>query len=526
MQRFSLTTLGCKVNQYDGSAVATILRRMGWSGAEGSGQADLVVINTCCVTTTAMRKSRQAVTKACRDSPGAAVLVVGCYGDYDHQRIGKLLASTDPPTGPVMIAGHCDDLPAKIEQFVNSLLAGQDRQSAESATTARSKSDRKRYDVSMRADRQGTIGIGIAKVIPTTGSNPLSAGCIGNTETSNPATSSPTYIKAKRPGPVKHNRALAVGLNQIDKFENRQRAFVKVQDGCDAFCTYCIVPHLRRRVWSKSIDAVHTECSRLVAAGHKEIVLCGVFLGAFGRETAIRRQWKQDQQSKLPELLTRVAGIDGLWRVRLSSLEPGDLTDELLAVCKNTPRFAPHLHLPLQSGSGAILRRMNRQYSPDDYRDAVDRLRDALDRPAITTDVIVGFPGETDDDFAATLEMARYAGFAKMHTFPFSPIEPTPAWVWRDQAPDRQIVRDRISQLADLEGELADRYRRQFVGQVVESLVDHPAGSDGLGQAITDRYQRVSFRPAGQDDLTGKVVRLAIEDVSADGLTGSMVEIR
>ena len=164
-------------------------------------------------------------------------------------------------------------------------------------------------------------------------------------------TASPDSIRTRRTAAVKANVPGTARLGSIDRFAAHQRAFVKVQDGCDAFCTYCIVAYTRPRVWSREPGEILRECRRLVEAGHKEIVLCGVFLGAFGRATAVRRRW-DDAPSALPELLKQVAGLDGLWRVRLSSLEPGDVSDELLAAVRDLPRVAPHFHLPLQSSSG------------------------------------------------------------------------------------------------------------------------------------------------------------------------------
>jgi len=170
-------------------------------------------------------------------------------------------------------------------------------------------------------------------------------------------------IRARRQAAVKVKSPGTRRLGPIEHFPRHQRAFVKVQDGCDAFCSYCIVPYARANVWSRDADEVVAECRRLVQAGHKEIVLAGVFLGAYGRDTTIRRRWDK-RPDALAGLVRRVADIDGLWRVRLSSLEPGDLTDELLAAAGELPNFAPHFHLPLQSGSPRILSRMNRQYSP------------------------------------------------------------------------------------------------------------------------------------------------------------------
>lgn len=241
---------------------------------------------------------------------------------------------------------------------------------------------------------------------------------------------------------VKHNLG-AAGLPEIEHFAGHQRAFVKVQDGCDAGCTYCVVPQVRARVWSRPSGEVLHEVETLVANGHKEIVLCGVFLGAYGRATTVRSRW--DAPSALPDLLRRVAGTAGLWRVRLSSLEVGDVTDELLDVFGDCPAVAPHFHLSLQSGSEKVLRRMNRRYAPRQFLDAVGRIRARLERPAVTTDVIVGFPGETDEDFEATMHLARRAAFSRIHIFRFSPREGTPAWQWRSQGPPAEIVKARCA---------------------------------------------------------------------------------
>ena len=489
MQRFSVTTLGCKVNQYDGNAIATLLRRAGWVQVPPGEPADLTVVNTCCVTASAMRKTRQAIRRVIRKSPGAAALVFGCYSDYDAERILRLLLSHDLPPDRVMIAGHHEGLCGRLEQFLLRLAepicpAGQ---------TAHRGSDQC-VDTAYLASETNISG--------------------------------PSNIKARRNRLVKQNVSPADRLHQIDRFEAHQRAFVKVQDGCDAFCSYCIVPYTRPHVWSKDIDSIETECRNLVAGGYREIVLAGIFLGAFGRSGAIRRKWAKTNSSPLGRLVTRIAGIEGLWRVRLSSLEPGDLSDELLEVFAECPNVAPHFHLPLQSGSQRILQRMNRQYTIRQYRDTIDRLRDAIDSPAITTDVIVGFPGESDDDFTATLDLARYAGFAKIHAFPFSPIEPTVAWNWRDERPPPNVVRQRIALLAKLERELADDYARRFVNHQTEGIVESArTGRENSRQALTDRYLRVSFDiPENcQKDLTGEVVRLRIEELSPQGLRGRLL---
>jgi len=314
----------------------------------------------------------------------------------------------------------------------------------------------------------------------------------------------------------------AAGLEAIERFGGHQRAFVKVQDGCDAFCSYCIVPHVRSRVWSRPIEAIVAEAGGLVAAGHREIVLCGVHLGAFGRDTTVGRKWAGP--GPLPELVRRVAETDGLWRLRLSSLHPGDVTAELLDVLVDRPTVAPHLHLPLQSGSDAILKRMGRQHTAKDFLDAVSRFRETVgDAAAVTTDVIVGFPGETDEDFAATMAVAREARFSKIHIFPFSAREGTAAWKWRSEGPPAAIVRRRCDELAELERSLADDFRAAFIGRTVDVLVEQPNAETPAGHAhgLTDRYLDTTFPTNEPGSLIGQVATVTITAATPAGLTGT-----
>jgi threonylcarbamoyladenosine tRNA methylthiotransferase MtaB len=499
MPQFSITTLGCKVNQYESSAIAAALRRGGMQQAPSAPAAELVVVNTCCVTSTAMRKSRQALRRAVRAAPGCTVLVAGCYGDYHPRRIRGILAAMDVPAHRGIVAGHHGNLAAVIEQLVRQW-----------GTPVGHTSEARTRQVGLRLEHAGH-----ERLMGANGSGPA---------TSLP---SPYSIKVARRRAVKGKPVGTRLLGPIDRFPGHQRAFVKVQDGCDALCAFCIVPYCRSVVWSRSIDSVEAECRALVAAGHREIVLCGVFLGAFGRETALRRRWGS-QPERLSELVRRVAAIEGLWRLRLSSIEADDVTDELLGVFAQLPNVAPHFHLPLQSGSDRILGRMNRQYRSEAFFRTVARIREALDRAALTTDVIVGFPSETEADFQATLDAASRCAFAKIHAFPFSAVRGTAAWALRNEAPPRDVVKRRMGLLARLERHLAAEYRRQFVGDCTEALVEAPDGKGlPMRRAMTDRYQAVRFRDAfadGHDRLTGRVVRLHIDAVTADGLAGHLVD--
>ncbi len=448
------------------------LEAAGWIQAEPGMQASLLVINTCCITTTAMAKSRNSLSRAVRKRPNAAVIVAGCYSDYDRKRLLKILDDFGVPANRRMLTGHHHDVADNLRTFIQSLS---------------------------QADP-------VEKILDDQPSVPCQ----------------PSTIKTRRLAAVKGNVAATRNLPGIRRFSNRQRAFVKVQDGCDAFCSYCIVPYTRPRVWSRRPEEILNECRTLAASGHREIVLCGVFIGAFGQQTTLRRKWPA-QTDALAELLCRVCDIDDLWRVRLSSIEPGDVTDKLLNAIAECPKAAPHLHLPLQSGSPAILRSINRQYTVDQFRRTVQRVQQALDRPALTTDIIVGLPGETDADFAQTIDVTRDAGFVKIHAFHFSPIEGTAAWHQRDQVPPHEVVKARMAKLAEIEAESARQYRLPFVGQTVEALVERPRRGQACRQGMTDRYQSIRFTPTKPvRELTGQVVRLRVDAATPEGLDGTL----
>jgi len=491
MQAFTITTLGCKVNQCDSSALLTLLGRLGLSQARPGQPCDLVVVNTCCVTAPAMRKSRQAIRKALRQSPAACVAILGCYATYHQARLRQMLDELGVSSHRSLIAGHHKNVSAKLGELIGQC-------STIKCSTA----------------APGCENLHSQQKHPQPGAAVLHE--------------TPANLPARRNQAIASQAVGTTNLPLVDKFAGHQRAFVKVQDGCDAFCSYCVVCYTRPRVTSKTIEQVLAQCRQLISAGHREIVLCGVFLGAFGRDTAIRKRWPANEPAMLPELLERVAQLDGLWRVRLSSLEPGDVTERLLDIYASQPGAAPHFHLPLQSGSGRILEKMNRQYTPEQFARTVETLRTRLDRPAITTDIIVGFPGEDEAAFAQTLDQARVAGFAKIHAFPFSAIEPTAAWRYRHEAPKPEVVRERLERLAELETDLAREYRRKFVSETLEGIIETTKPAPAISQAMTDRYLTVQFPadlPTSQrtsQKKPGSIVSLRIDSTTPTGLSGTI----
>lgn len=310
------------------------------------------------------------------------------------------------------------------------------------------------------------------------------------------------------------------------------RAEVRIQDGCDAHCTFCIIPTLRPTLRSKSVTDVVDETKRLVELGHREIVLAGIFLGAYGHETALRRRQTHAAMDPLADLLDAVAQVPGLARLRLSSLEPGDVTQALLdAMIANRPVVVPHLHLPLQSGSDAILKRMNRQYRVGDYLDMIEAANEALSDdtglpPAITTDIICGFPGESEADFLETVQVAQRVGYMHMHVFPFSPREGTAAARWTDRFVPDAVSKARVRHLIALEDDpidgLAMQWRRRFIGRTLRVILEQPeSDASGIMTGRCDHYDRVHV---ATDKPRGTICRVRITHACPTHVAGHVIE--
>ena len=263
----------------------------------------------------------------------------------------------------------------------------------------------------------------------------------------------------------------------ISRFDGHQRAFVKVQDGCLLHCSYCIIPRGRPHLRSRPIDEIVDEVERLAARGCQEIVLTGIHLGHYGID--LSRGLPKSRWNRLWHLLERLAELPGEFRVRLSSLEAAEVREDLVRVLASSPRFCPHLHLCLQSGSDRILALMRRRYTSAGFLERCRRLETALDQPAFTTDVIIGFPGETEADFEETCRVLRAVGFCKIHVFSFSPRRGTPAALLSNAVPSA-IVAQRRRRMRELERELGTAYRRRLLGRRLDVLVEG-ADSDRPG---------------------------------------------
>ena len=294
-------------------------------------------------------------------------------------------------------------------------------------------------------------------------------------------------------------------------FGRHTRAYLKIQDGCSIGCSYCIVPSLRGGSRDKPLSVILEEAEALVRRGYREVVVAGVSVGLYGSESGV----------SLPEVLQNLIGIAGLERIRMSSLHPQEVTDELLAVWRSSEKMMPHVHLPLQSGSTAVLKAMRRGHTAEDYLSAVDRFKAVLDRPAFTTDVITGFPGETEADFEQTCAVAEAVGFLRMHIFPYSARPGTLAAKMEGRVRS-EIAAERAAQLKQLGAVLARQVLGRFGGGE-ESVLFEKQVKGNLVEGHGARYFRLQAE--GGEALVGQVARVRLcAGGNSEPMMGSLVE--
>lgn len=294
---------------------------------------------------------------------------------------------------------------------------------------------------------------------------------------------------------------------------SRTRAILKVQDGCNAHCAYCIIPHVRPRPGSKPMEVVLAEARALAAAGHRELVVTGIHVGLYGVDLG--------PEHSLGELLARLGDVDSIWRIRLSSVELLEIPDRLIELMRESDRFCPHLHVPLQSGDDEVLARMNRRYTGAQFLARASQLLDAVPVMSLTTDVIVGFPGETEAAFRHTMEVARRLSFSKIHVFPFSPRRGTSAATMSGQV-DPETVRRRRDLMLTLSDELGLGFRQGFLNKTVEVLVESTGNVCGAPlDGLTPHYVRV--RLSGGSIRSGERVRALVRSVDAHVMVGEAI---
>jgi len=304
----------------------------------------------------------------------------------------------------------------------------------------------------------------------------------------------------------------SIWSTSITSFNGHTRALVKIQDGCDSFCTYCIVPHVRGgKINSRPLDSIVREVRSLAENGHGEIVLTGIHLGAYGRD--------MDYETNLAHVLRTVHSVENIQRIRLSSIEPMDITDDLIDAVASLPKCAHHFHISLQSGSDRILKFMRRGYTSAEFEDIVNRIKVAILDVGLSTDVMVGFPGETEQDFKDTCELIDRVQFSRLHVFRYSPRSGTPAAEFPDRV-QNSVASRRSQEVRSLGESLARKFRSQMLGQLSEVLVeDTREGKGKLLAGYTSNYVRVLIADA-PDELAGQIAKVKLIDMKDKYMIG------
>ena len=309
-----------------------------------------------------------------------------------------------------------------------------------------------------------------------------------------------------------------IDINHTNEYENlnlsrtgeHTRAYIKVQDGCNQFCSYCIIPFARGRVRSRSLEDVVQEVTTLSGNGYKEVVLTGIHLSSYGIDFEAQEAGKK---TDLLTLILAVHEIPGIERIRLGSLEPRIITEEFAKTIAGLPKMCPHFHLSLQSGCDATLKRMNRRYTTGEYYEKCELLRKYFDHPALTTDVIVGFPGETEEEFEESKAFVDKVNFYETHIFKYSKREGTRAAVMENQVPE-QIKAERSAQLIELGAKKQEAYEKEMVGKNVEILVEEPAQINGKEVQVGHTKEYIKVALESDENLQNQIVKVRIDDHS------------
>lgn len=436
MKKVFITTLGCKVNQFESAAFKTGFKERGMAVVSKNEGADLIVVNTCAVTAAAGAQSRQTIRQALRRNPSADIIITGCYAEI----AAKELSDEKELQG----RGYSLIGNSKKDQLVASVLS------------------------------------------KDSGTQEIIMGAIGG--------------------------AKEICRLPVRRFGERSRAYLRVQDGCESFCTYCIVPYTRGPSRSLPIDEVVEQARIFTDEGHKEIVLTGIHLGYYGKDLA----GKDDLLSLLDKLTLATPKTS----YRISSLEPQEINESLLDLMQERKNIQPHLHIPLQSGNDEILARMNRRYTIDQFRNVIKLCHERLPDAAIGIDILAGFPGETDKHFDAAKLFLQSLYFSYLHVFPYSIRPGTVAANFKEQVP-KNIKDSRVAQLRSISDEKKIAFYQSQLSQIRPVLVEGRRGSDGLLKGFTDNYISVHFD--GPDSLLNSITSVRLLLLKDNNVIGERV---
>lgn len=448
MPGFFVENFGCRATQADGAALERQFEEQGLLRAAAPAQASVVVLNTCTVTTGADQDARAAIRRVRRQNPEAKIIVTGCYAQRAPEEIAAL-------PGVSLVIGNSHK-----------------HQLAEIALSSR-----------------------VSSHLPPS-FVPLS----GLTENAQLTTDHSIFVSDI----FAHTELLAAPV--FDAANERTRPNLKIQDGCDNRCSFCVIPYVRGQSRSLQLNRIIAEVNTLVESGYREVVISGINLGRWGRDleiasthvgtAALGCPGEQGSPASLVHLVRAILDETSLEKLRISSVEPMDWSDALIDQVATSPRIAKHAHVPMQSGSDAVLRRMHRKYRPWHYREKVEKIHSAMPQAAIGADVMVGFPGETDSEFEETRQMIVDLPFTYLHVFTYSARPGTPAASMPNQVPVH-IARERNRILRELASEKKLAFMRTFIGKSLEAITLNVVGNDADGEfteALTDNYLKLRLR--------------------------------
>ncbi len=464
MKSVALHNLGCKVNSYEFDGMQQMLRESGYKIVPFDQEADVYIINTCTVTNIADRKSRQMIHRAKKRNPQAVVVAAGCYVQTAGEALGQEEA-IDIAIGN----NRKKDIVSILEDYWKSRMSPAD-------------------DAGAPVEDSGK------------------AECVKAGRTEDPKDSSGRAVLEI----IDIAAAREYEEMQLTQTAEHTRACIKIQDGCNQFCSYCIIPYARGRVRSRREEDIVREVQGIVRAGYREIVLTGIHISSYGVDRG---------KTELLQLLCKLHEIEGLERIRLGSLEPRIVTEEFVAAISAMPKICPHFHLSLQSGCDSVLARMNRHYTAGEYFQTTELLRNYYRDPAITTDVIVGFPGETEEEFRITEEFVRKVNFYEMHIFKYSKRQGTKAAAMESQITESEKSR-RSAILAQAEKEMSHAFRAGYRNREVAVLFEEKKEIDGTMYWVghTPQYIRAAKAAEGAGDLSnhlteGKMTAFLRDDI-------------
>ncbi|MGA8764685.1 MAG: MiaB/RimO family radical SAM methylthiotransferase [Candidatus Sulfotelmatobacter sp.] len=526
MSTYHVENFGCRATQADGVALERQFAGRGLARAVNAAHADLVVINSCTVTAAADQDARSAIRRVRRQNPNAKIVVTGCYA----QRVPEEVAAL-PGVDCVIGNSHKHQL-------------------ADLALPRLS-------DSGWRSDSKATIGTDFrwsSASSPAAEATTAAATLATEGNAFVPLASLTIEAEARKPKPearlyvsniFAHTELLAAPVFEVANAEfaegdgqenHRTRPNLKVQDGCDNRCSFCVIPFVRGQSRSLPLEQILCELNALVAAGYREVVISGINLGRWGRDLTSRPQasdlgLQQDQNPRskvrglrsaavFEDLIRAILSETHLEKLRISSVEPMDWSRDLIALMASSPRIAKHAHVPLQSGSDAVLRRMHRKYRPRHYREKIEQIRVAMPSAAIGADVMTGFPGETDAEFEATRRLIEDLPFTYLHVFTYSPRPGTPAAAMPNQVPVH-VARERNRILRDLAAGKKLAFMQSFIRKPLEAItlsVVHNRPDGECTEALTDNYQKLYLNGR---HAPNRWITVHIEGVEDGALVGS-----